>query len=697
LMVLDQVASDMTTDQSIGAFGQFDSYIDASDEEDWLSVTLSEGNTETFTLEGLGLLNGSLTLYDANGIEVAYATGPEANALVQLDFDTLSSGQYFIAVSGDFGGTGQYRLRYESDDNDISEYGDDRPGVKFGDVIAGKVNFDLDFDGYTINLTEGQTIYLYVAGFDGLDTYVSLEDDAPFGAFTNGGGLGTDAALSYTAETTGNYNILAGSRAIGTGTYELRISNAPLGTDGNDTLFGTVADEFLLGFAGNDLINGGAGADTLDGGAGIDTLSYAGSRAGVTINLDNRFTRGGDAQGDTFINFENITGSDFGDTLIGDEIGNVLSGGAGRDKLFSFGGDDTVYGGDGGDRIVSHGGDDVIDGGEGNDWMYGQSGDDSIVGGDGNDNFFGGTGTNTMSGDAGNDRFFIDTGGSLDTIDGGDGDDRVVYRNFTTQAVTIDLLDQSLNAGAAAGHTLTNIETIDGTQLADTILGSNTGRDKVFGWDGDDVIDGRDGDDLIWGVDGDDTLNGGAGFDQLRGGSGNDIMDGGDGDDRVTGQSGDDILNGDAGNDDVLGGDGNDVMSGGTGDDFIRGNNGDDVLTGGAGADVMYGDGGADTFVFEAGDSIIGSEDLIRRFEASDTIEIAGHTFVDSNAFSGSGSFEVRYESTAAGTFIEMDRDGDGTADERIDFDGSSVWTFVSDGTDITGVVNGPEDTGAWG
>ena len=71
--------------------------------------------------------------------------------------------------------------------------------------------------------------------------------------------------------------------------------------------------------------------------------------------------------------------------------------------------------------------------------------------------------------------------------------------------------------------------------------------------------------------------------------------------------------------------------------------------------------------------------------------------FVDSNAFSGSGSFEVRYESSAAGTFIELDRDGDGTADERIDFDGNSVWTFVSDGTDITGVVNGPEDAGAWG
>ena len=60
---------------------------------------------------------------------------------------------------------------------------------------------------------------------------------------------------------------------------------------------------------GNDTLIGGA--DTLDGGDGTDTASYEGSSAAVTVSLVAGATNtGGDAEGDTLSNIENLTGSE---------------------------------------------------------------------------------------------------------------------------------------------------------------------------------------------------------------------------------------------------------------------------------------------------------------------------------------------------------------------------------------------------
>ena len=80
----------------------------------------------------------------------------------------------------------------------------------------------------------------------------------------------------------------------------------------------------IIGNSGANIIEGKGGADTLDGGAGLDTVSYASSAAGVTVTLTGAVASlgtGGDAQGDSIKNFENITGSVFADTLTGDTAG----------------------------------------------------------------------------------------------------------------------------------------------------------------------------------------------------------------------------------------------------------------------------------------------------------------------------------------------------------------------------------------
>ena len=76
------------------------------------------------------------------------------------------------------------------------------------------------------------------------------------------------------------------------------------------------------GRGGNDLLRGGAGADTLHGGDGGDTASYFFGASGVTVDLVFGTGTGGEAQGDTLIGIEGVTGSTAGgDTLTGDGEG----------------------------------------------------------------------------------------------------------------------------------------------------------------------------------------------------------------------------------------------------------------------------------------------------------------------------------------------------------------------------------------
>ncbi|GAD59975.1 calcium-binding protein [Brevundimonas abyssalis] len=116
-----------------------------------------------------------------------------------------------------------------------------------------------------------------------------------------------------------------------------------LGGYGDDELIGDDGDNRLSGGDGDDLIRGGAGADILEGGDGIDTVSYAGSSAGVTINLSDNTASGGHAEGDVISGFENILGSSFDDVLTGDAGANVLDGGAGADRMEGGAGDDIYH------------------------------------------------------------------------------------------------------------------------------------------------------------------------------------------------------------------------------------------------------------------------------------------------------------------------------------------------------------------
>ena len=125
---------------------------------------------------------------------------------------------------------------------------------------------------------------------------------------------------------------------------------------GNDVLRGGAGNDALAGNEGDDFLVGGTGADLFDGGlGGYDIVSYEASATAVTVDLAALVAGTGEATGDTFLDIEEVRGTNFSDQIFGDAFGNVLIGGGGvniTDVLDGRDGDDFLIGGTGNDQLT---------------------------------------------------------------------------------------------------------------------------------------------------------------------------------------------------------------------------------------------------------------------------------------------------------------------------------------------------------
>jgi Ca2+-binding RTX toxin-like protein len=271
-------------------------------------------------------------------------------------------------------------------------------------------------------------------------------------------------------------------------------------------------------------------------------------------------------------------------TIVGTSRNDRLRGTRGTDVIVSRGGHDLIRSGGGKDRICGSGGDDILLAGSGKDLLDGGQGADFLAGGPGRDRVLGGPGDfNVLRGNQGNDTvvggsgldFLLGEAGN-DRLDGGGGIfDRASFF-FSGAPVAADL-----STGIATGEgndTLANIEDLEGSQHADTLIG-NAAENFFFPLGGDDAVTGGDGFDLVsfFGApapvnanlttgtatgDGTDTLVGIedlAGTEHLAGddltGDGNqNLLLGIEGDDRLFGMEGDDFLDGGSETDSLDGG-----------------------------------------------------------------------------------------------------------------------------------------------
>ena len=125
------------------------------------------------------------------------------------------------------------------------------------------------------------------------------------------------------------------------------------GTATHDDLFGGDANDTLNGLVGDDTLTGNGGNDTLDGGDGHDTASYRYATARVVVSLQHAGPQDTKGAGiDTLLNIENLEGSQFKDSLTGDNGANVLSGMGGKDHLRGGHGADVLTGGDNADTFA---------------------------------------------------------------------------------------------------------------------------------------------------------------------------------------------------------------------------------------------------------------------------------------------------------------------------------------------------------
>ena len=107
--------------------------------------------------------------------------------------------------------------------------------------------------------------------------------------------------------------------------------------DGIEKYLGSAHDDTFIASAGTEEIDGGEGTGTDDG---VDTVSYERSSGGVEVDLTDTNAQDAStdydnadnfAKGDTLTDIENIIGSPFGDTLVGNDDANVIDGGRGDD------------------------------------------------------------------------------------------------------------------------------------------------------------------------------------------------------------------------------------------------------------------------------------------------------------------------------------------------------------------------------
>lgn len=276
----------------------------------------------------------------------------------------------------------------------------------------------------------------------------------------------------YSAEGAGTVTDYAG------GTDTFTNMDAIRGTQLADTFNGADGDERFSGLDGNDTFDGGGGTDEID----YWWSRFADGAAGVAVNLENGTATDPFGDTDTLISIEDIRGTDFGDTLIGDDNDNQLRGGEGDDSISGAGGDDDLRGG---------------------------KGNDTVEGGDGRDDLRGGEGD--------------------DTLDGGDGDrDEALYEN-TPGAINGNLTTGVVTDGWGDTDTLIDVEEIRGGDFDDVLFGGTGFDSRLSGRDGNDSLTGADDDFFtdLNGGDGNDTLDGGTGGAFFEPGAGDDVIIGG--------------------------------------------------------------------------------------------------------------------------------------------------------------------------
>ncbi|MCZ0813819.1 calcium-binding protein, partial [Roseovarius sp. EGI FJ00037] len=347
-----------------------------------------DGSAGDDTISG-GLGDDTISGGDGDDVLVGDGRGDAPVSVINGDFSdgetgwtiggagstfVYSGGLGFNAIESSAGGTASQTITTEIGDTYELQF----DAMEFGSGVG---NHTL-----VVDVLDGNGIVIAT------DTIVL--NDGDFGVFT----------LQFAATTASSTLRFTNSESTATFETDLMIDNISVTNvssvgSGNDSIDGGDGDDFIEGGAGDDTLIAGLGSDTLLGGDGNDLLIRAGTDVNDTLNV----LSGG--AGDDTIRLEEgvnvndqIDGGDGIDTLeilpgddrnltVDMENGEVLDGTIGTQEFVNI---ENITTGGGDDTIIGNDVDNVLDGGDGNDSIFGGVGDDVILGGAGNDTLFGG-------------------------------------------------------------------------------------------------------------------------------------------------------------------------------------------------------------------------------------------------------------------------------------------------------------------
>ncbi len=206
------------------------STIGANDDVDWFSIDLVEGRPYRFYLDGSGedaLADPYLTLFDAEGNQVAADDDGGAGLNSYLSFTSVTGGTYYAAASS-YGSssTGRYALRVADTDVPGNPNTDENLDATSDDRIS-RIDLAGDLDNYRVELEAGAHYLIEVVrnGDDALgDPYLSILNGEGQSVTTDDdSGDGRNARLRFTPEAAGTYFIQASGLGGSTGGYQVRI------------------------------------------------------------------------------------------------------------------------------------------------------------------------------------------------------------------------------------------------------------------------------------------------------------------------------------------------------------------------------------------------------------------------------------------------------------------------------------------
>ncbi|HVV90699.1 MAG TPA: calcium-binding protein [Solirubrobacterales bacterium] len=458
------------------------------------------------------------------------------------------------------------------------------------------------------------------------------------------------------------------------------------GGPGNDTIYGRLGNDLICGGPGDDVIHGGRGNDEVFGGPGADrvfgdlgddkVVGGPGSYDDVSGGLGIDTVNGGPGDYDLVhgdYGYDRMSGgpgkhdiASFATAVAGGKgtgvwasLAKHVARGDGHDKLYEF---EDLEGSAFRDTLIGDGGPNVIKGGPGDDTLIGDGGHDTLDGGQGTDGCRGAPGRTVSCGPEappkGTAYVQVDEapggGGGVQIVGGAGRDDLAVSFEQASETLAVAAA-APLAAGPGCSHPRREPRRVlcplDGPArwlMADLGPGNDrfvvkgslvaVGSVRVNGGLGDDVIRGGPEDDLFESGPGADRLYGGAGADGLVGGiPGPTFLYGGPGGDLLAAGGGC------AGGALVGGGGRDDASFAETGyhpgrlivsfprhsawitaipgchhvhlsptDEDMEGSFGPDILIGNHRANAMLGQPGKDVFIGNGGDDVIDARDGVK-------------------------------------------------------------------------------------